>query len=99
MRIPRSTALLLVSALMSKAYSSSLLAWRNSVVPVASDLQQQVPTIQMVQKFVPNILPDPVFPSVAGDFEFNKRDVEDGNLAVRAPPRQQVMGIDLDCSR
>ena len=51
---------------------------------MASDLQQQVPTIQMVRKLVPNILPDPVFPSVAGDLESNKRDLEDGILVVRA---------------
>ena len=60
-------------------FSSRLV--EDSVVPVASDLQQQVPTIQMVQMLVPNILPDPVFPSVAGELE---RDLEDGVLAVRA---------------
>ena len=56
----------------------------DSVVPGASDLQRQVPAIQIVQKFVPNILSDPVFPNVAGDLESNKRDLEDGILAVRA---------------
>ena len=38
----------------------------DSVVPMASDLQRQVPA---------NILPDPVLQSVSGDFEFNKRDL------------------------
>ena len=54
----------------------------DSVGPVASDLQHQVPTTQMDQKFVPRILPGPVLQSVPGDFEFNKRDLEDGILAV-----------------
>ena len=63
-------------------FSSGLV--EDSVVLVASDLQQQVHTVQMVQKFVPNILPDPVFQSVAGELESNKRYLEDGILTVRA---------------
>ena len=63
-------------------FSSGLV--EDSVVPGASDLQKQVPAIQIVQKLVLNIVSDPVFPNVAGDLESNKRDLEDGILAVRA---------------
>ena len=59
-------------------FSSGLV--EDSVVPGASDLQKQVPAIQIVQKFVPNVLSA----NVAGDLESNQRDLEDGILAVRA---------------
>ena len=83
LRIPGSRSLLLVKCFDEHSvceFSSGLV--EDSVVPVASDLKQQLPTIQMVHKFVPNILPHRVFPSVVGDLESNKRDLEDGILAV-----------------
>ena len=74
-------------------FSSGFVDSEHSVVLVASDLQQQVPTIQTIQKFVPNILPDPVLPSVAGALDSNKRVVEDGFVAVRAS--SSVTGLSL----